>query len=301
MAEKPMRVFPLSAGLLQHKQRMGAAIWEFLWLLDQCTSDEPQTDGTFLGIVKFGKPISARDVAADLAEHVETAKANLRSLADAAYVIRKPVVACGHVYTIVNSKKWFWKRANDHRSENPSKEKHFDHQSEKASMQDGKPFDDRSENASNNKESKSSKNLGRENHHACGALNDWLQIKSKLEKQLPEDQFKLWLRPMYLLKVMSGRVLLLSLPPNGRIVEAARFHQEELLKLVREAGYSSFCLTRYPDNYEREWLRKEHPDFYAQMYGQKAKLELAGFPDAIPPAETSNRLAQKQAAAMEVA
>jgi len=138
-----------------------------------------------------------------------------------------------------------------------------------------------------------------ENHHACGALNDWLQIKSKLEKQLPEEQFKLWLRPMYLLKVMSGRVLLLALPPNGRIVEAARFHQEELLKLVREAGYSSFCLRRYPDNYERERLRKEHPDFYAQMYGQKVK-QLAGFPDAIPPAETNNRLAQKQAA-MEVA
>jgi hypothetical protein len=102
----PVRVFPVSAGLLAHKQRMGSAVWEFLWLLDECTSDEAQLDGTFLGIVRFGNPICAAEVARDLAEHTETGKANLRRLAESGYVIREPVIAAGHIYKIVNSKKW---------------------------------------------------------------------------------------------------------------------------------------------------------------------------------------------------
>jgi hypothetical protein len=152
MAEKSIRAFPVSAGLLQHKPRIGAAIWEYLWLLDHVTSDEPHDDGTFLGVVQFGNPVGAERIAHDLMESVETAKANLRKLADAGYVRRKLVVGGGYIYTVINSKKWHWKRNNSHRVENPSKEKLSNDRVENYPMNGKKPFDDRVENYPINKE-----------------------------------------------------------------------------------------------------------------------------------------------------
>jgi len=108
------------------------------------------------------------------------------------------------------------------------------------------------------------------NHHAHGALNDWLFVKAKMEGLLARDEYNLWMRPMYLLKVM-GKQMLLSLPRNRRIIDAARSHQALLSRLLREKGYSGCSLTRYPDGYERERLAVEFPEFYAQMYGNQNK------------------------------
>jgi hypothetical protein len=106
--------------------------------------------------------------------------------------------------------------------------------------------------------------------HACGAaLKDWFSVKQELENRLPAEQFNLWLRPMYLLKVMSGNVLLLSLPANGRIIQAAckRESSDLLQQTVQQFGYGGFTLTRYPDDYERDRIRDMYPDFYEQMFG----------------------------------
>lgn len=112
-------------------------------------------------------------------------------------------------------------------------------------------------------------------HHACGAaLKDWLAAKEKLQAMLPESEHKLWLRPMYLLKAMSGNTLLLALPPSGRMIEAAQTNKGLLLKVIQESGYSGFALTRYPDNYERERIREMFPDFYEQMFGNDRREEI---------------------------
>ena len=108
-----------------------------------------------------------------------------------------------------------------------------------------------------------------QNHHASGALKDWLSIKAQLESELPAAEYKLWVRPMYLLKNMSG-TLLLSLPPNNAIVQAARLRQRHLEALVRAAGWSGVAFTAYTDEYQRERLRTEYPEFYEQMFGNRS-------------------------------
>ncbi len=113
-----------------------------------------------------------------------------------------------------------------------------------------------------NKQSRTEK----ENHHASGALRDWFSIKAELQNKLPEDQFNQWVRPMYLLKVM-GRQLLLALPPNGAMMEAANANRDILQQTARKLGYDGCSLTPYPTVYERERLAKEYPAFYAGMYG----------------------------------
>jgi len=156
--------FPVSAGLLEHKPRIGAAIWEFLWLLEKTTSDEPDGQGKFLGIVLSGKPVSAATVARDLHESIDTAKANLRKLVQAGYITRRLVVCGGYSYVVGNSKKWLWKRSNGHaagnegpnlfagRVENPSTENLLDERGENHSTEGRKPVDRRVENHSTNKE-----------------------------------------------------------------------------------------------------------------------------------------------------
>ena len=102
------------------------------------------------------------------------------------------------------------------------------------------------------------------------ALKSWLSLKEHvLKDRLDPDEWKLWVRPAYLLKLMAGSTLLIALPPNQRIMEAAR----ERLPLLRElAGYQGYhlTLTRYPDGYERERLKNEYPDFYAAMFGNRS-------------------------------
>jgi hypothetical protein len=141
-----IRTFPVSAGLLEHKQRMGATVWEYMWLLDHITSDEPDGDGKFSGVVQYGTPIDAEIVARALKESIDTAKTNLRKLEVAGYVSRQRVVGAGYSYIVINSKKWIWKRSNSHRGENPSM----------GNLPDSgkKPVDHRVENPSNNKECK---------------------------------------------------------------------------------------------------------------------------------------------------
>jgi hypothetical protein len=149
-----VRTFPVSAGILEHKRRMGSAIWEFLWLLDHVTSDEPSGDGKFDGIVQFGNPISAAKISSELDESVDTAKVNLRRLESEGYVIRQWVLGAGHNYTVTNSKKWIWRRENRkkaRRIENPS--------TGNLPLEGTKPADDRVENPPNNKEGKT---LGRQ-------------------------------------------------------------------------------------------------------------------------------------------
>jgi hypothetical protein len=225
-----MRTFPVSAGLLEHKQRMGAAVWEYLWLLDHVTSDEPGEDGKFLGIVQFGQALSAETVSRDLKESLDTAKVNLRKLCAEGYVSRRRVVGAGYAYVVLNSKKWIWKRENGHRVENPPMGSHRVENPSTENLPDvgKKPADDRRETPSNNKESKTLGRVGRENHSPLppskkpeGGL--WNLFKLKLKDDLSsayvhspnfqEQAYEKHFRDCYLAEIEEGgNVVILGSP-----------------------------------------------------------------------------------------
>ncbi len=92
-----------------------------------------------------------------------------------------------------------------------------------------------------------------EDQHACGALKVWLKVKEELKSEMPEREWKLWVRPMRLLRVMDHRFLLLVMPPNNEIIEAAQKGKPLLGAKLADHGYS-FGFAPYPDNWQRDRL-----------------------------------------------
>jgi hypothetical protein len=88
-----------------------------------------------------------------------------------------------------------------------------------------------------------------ENHHASGALTFWLYLKDKIKSELSSEEWNLWVRPLYFLKELDHKVLLLAMPPNSRIMQAASKRKQWLREKFAEFGYS-LGFTRYPDEYE---------------------------------------------------
>jgi hypothetical protein len=75
--------FPVWSGLLDHRAKMGPAVWEFLWCLDKITGE---TNG--MGWVLGKQPVKASQIARDLHESRETACDNLTRLEQHGYIIR---------------------------------------------------------------------------------------------------------------------------------------------------------------------------------------------------------------------
>jgi hypothetical protein len=101
---------------------------------------------------------------------------------------------------------------------------------------------------------------------ASAALNVWLEVKSELRERLGKEGWK-WLRPMYLLKVMGGRCLLLAIPANGEIIAGAQANKRLIQEALDRRGYSLAGLTRYPNAHELQRIRQESPEYYGQMIG----------------------------------
>jgi DNA-binding MarR family transcriptional regulator len=101
--------FPVYSGLLtaQHRERIGPAIWEFLWLISKVTK-EIEEEGETWGIVLGGKPVKLAEIAAELGESERTAKRNIARLKDEGYIetVRAPY---GEIYKVRKSKKFVHK------------------------------------------------------------------------------------------------------------------------------------------------------------------------------------------------
>jgi DNA-binding MarR family transcriptional regulator len=101
--------FPVYSGLLtaQHRERIGPAIWEFLWLVSKVTK-EIEEEGETWGIVLGGKPVKLAEIAAELGESERTAKRNIARLKDEGYIetVRAPY---GEIYKVRKSKKFVHK------------------------------------------------------------------------------------------------------------------------------------------------------------------------------------------------
>ena len=81
MPEKDTRFFPVHIGLLspEHKEHIGSALWEFLWMIAR-TTKEKQDDGETWGIVLGGKPIKLTEIAEELGSSEHTVKKNIAKL-----------------------------------------------------------------------------------------------------------------------------------------------------------------------------------------------------------------------------
>ncbi|ADU95315.1 hypothetical protein GYMC52_2949 [Geobacillus sp. Y412MC52] len=105
--------FPVYTGLLtpEHRERIGPAIWEFLWLVSKVTK-EVQEEGETLGIVLGGRPVKLAEIAAELGGSERTVKRNIARLKDEGYIetVRAPY---GEIYKVRKSKKFTHKSRSD--------------------------------------------------------------------------------------------------------------------------------------------------------------------------------------------
>jgi hypothetical protein len=98
---------PISSGLLAHCQKIGIAVWVFLWMIDRTTKEVPAADGYAEGLVYGGKAIRAYDIGLDLDVPTRTIQAHLDRLVAQGYlrrINRTQGVASG--YAVQRSKKW---------------------------------------------------------------------------------------------------------------------------------------------------------------------------------------------------
>jgi len=113
---------PMYEGVLEHRQKIGSALWAFVLLINWTTKEVPDPDcpGEYLGIVRGGKPIAAREIAAALHESVDSTKEHLARLEKGGYIVRTRELNA-YTYAVKRSKKWscrsFACEAPDHTGE----------------------------------------------------------------------------------------------------------------------------------------------------------------------------------------
>jgi len=112
--KKPLRTFPVSAGLLEPEHIRAidpSSPWPiYLWFIEHVTRDEPAGDGNFLGIVSNGRPVSVQQIAAELGIGERSSRRHLSRLVKAGYVLQKKTGVGTCTYIVTKSKRWFYKR-----------------------------------------------------------------------------------------------------------------------------------------------------------------------------------------------
>jgi hypothetical protein len=102
-----MTWFQVSTGLLRdrkHRKRIGSALWEFLWMIEQ--ERKPKDGETPSGVICGGNPVPASRIAADLGTHVNNVLKNLARLEKENYIRSEYVHGRASRYFICNSKRW---------------------------------------------------------------------------------------------------------------------------------------------------------------------------------------------------
>lgn len=94
---------------------------------------------------------------------------------------------------------------------------------------------------------------------ALNSMPAWLAFKEQLRSELSEEEWDLWVRPMFLLRAMPASAnqkhLLAAIPPNGRIQDAAQNHLPMMRELLAPAGLN-ISLTLYPDEWQISEAKK---------------------------------------------
>lgn len=101
----------------KHKEKMGIAVWEFMWLLDKITSI--QEGG--LGIVLGGSPLNLKDIQEEIGGGLSTISENLNRLERENYINLKRV-PYGLIITVNKAWKTFKRiRKSEREFGNPNK------------------------------------------------------------------------------------------------------------------------------------------------------------------------------------
>jgi hypothetical protein len=131
--EKDSHPIPLWNGVFEHYDRIGDALWEFLWCIDAITKEE---DG--IGLVLGGAPVKLKRIVADLKADKETVRRHLKNLADENY-IRVRRTPYGQIIEVLNSKKFgIWHKEKPQNAVSPHVEKLI-HEPEKPIHEPEKP------------------------------------------------------------------------------------------------------------------------------------------------------------------
>jgi DNA-binding transcriptional regulator YhcF (GntR family) len=98
--------FPIHSGILtpHHKEKIGPALWEFLWLISK-TTKEIDKNGEKTGIVLGGRPIKFSEIADDIGSSESTVKRNIARLKEQNYIEVKRA-PYGDIYFVKKSKKF---------------------------------------------------------------------------------------------------------------------------------------------------------------------------------------------------
>jgi hypothetical protein len=102
---QPSYAIPLWNGVIEHREKIGPAIWEFIWCLDKITVEDDRGIGWLLGKT----PIDTKRIADDLSECPDTAYDNMERLAAEGYIVRKRTPR-GYCVGVVNSRKFSARR-----------------------------------------------------------------------------------------------------------------------------------------------------------------------------------------------
>jgi hypothetical protein len=98
---------PISSGIFAHCQKIGIAIWVFIWMIDRTTREVATEEGCAEGLVYGGKPIGARKIAQDLGMATRTVHAHIEQLIAAGYLRRIDYgEGLPSGYSVGRSKKW---------------------------------------------------------------------------------------------------------------------------------------------------------------------------------------------------
>ena len=100
-----------------------------------------------------------------------------------------------------------------------------------------------------------------EDHHGSAAMRFWIGFKEQLKIELGIEEWNQWVRPIYFLKELDHNFLLLSAPPNNKILSAYRKREAWLRQKLSELGGYSCGLTRYPEEWELERLAQTSPEW----------------------------------------
>ncbi|WP_240421626.1 hypothetical protein [Paenibacillus periandrae] len=102
-------IIPVSSGLFEHRERIGPALWEFLWCIDAVTSEEIDTQGNHWGLVHGGAIVKYERIAQEAMTSERTVKRNMALLMDEGY-IETVRTARGYIIKLAKNKKDIFKK-----------------------------------------------------------------------------------------------------------------------------------------------------------------------------------------------
>ncbi|MGG1554973.1 helix-turn-helix domain-containing protein [Paenibacillus ferrarius] len=97
-------IIPISSGLFEHRERIGPAIWEFLWCIDAITAEETDSDGARWGLVHGGAPVKHERIALEIGSSQVTVQRNMANLKSRGY-IHSVRTARGEIIKVAKNKK----------------------------------------------------------------------------------------------------------------------------------------------------------------------------------------------------